>query len=321
MKGIQLLFLRKGVSFKKVEMQDKTEFSVSRVKEALSGPYVAITPCVILFMLFLLFPVGFTIVASFFEWSGIGWLGKFVGLNNYFYLILDDETFHISFSNTCILSGAAFISQVIVGFLVACLINSVRVKTFFRTALLLPLALPMVAVGITWNMIFLPRIGLMNLILGEIPFLSYLGNTIWLGNPKTALFSILVTYTWQYIGLYVVIFIAALQGVSPLFYEIAQLEGASFLQQLIYVTIPLVRRTFFICTMLCVVLTARLFPLVYVMTMGGPGSSTEILGYTIHKYAFRFFRADRAATIAFILVLYVICVTIVLTRVMRETRE
>lgn len=284
-------------------------------------PYVGIAPSVGLFSIFLLFPVGFAIVTSLFRWSGVGPVEGFVGLGNYAKLILYDNIFRISFYNTCVLSGASLLSQVLLGFLIAFLIGKVRFRTFFRVVLLLPLALPMVAVGITWNMIFIPSIGLFNLVMENIPGLSSIAKTVWLGNPKTALLSIVITYTWQYLGLYVIIFLAALQGVPSSLYEIAEIEGAGSLQQLVYITIPLLRSSFFVCMMLCIVLTARLFPIVYVMTKGGPGRATEILGYTIHQYGFRFFRAGEANAIAVILIGFVIILTMVLTRLVKGQTE
>lgn len=283
--------------------------------------WIGISPSFLLFAVFLLFPVCFAVVSSFFNWSGVGSFEDFVGFGNYYSLIFRDETFRISLLNTFLLSILALVFQVFLGFIIASLIQKIRFRTFFRVVLLLPLALPMVAVGITWNMIYSPGIGLLNLILSHIPGLSVLGNIVWLGDPRTALISVLISYTWQYIGLYVAIFLAALQGVPTSYYESAQIDGANVVQQLFYITIPCTRFAFFVCSLLCVVMTARLFPMIYVMTMGGPGKSTEILGYTIHKYGFRFFRAGEANAIAVILMLLVIFLTVILNNLLKSSEE
>jgi len=288
-----------------------------KFNQMLSNPYVGISPTVVMFVVFLLFPVAFTFFISFHNWDAVGPIADFVGLKNYSSLIISDKIFRVSFLNTCVLMVAGVSTQITLGILIAQLIKGVKGKTFFRVLFLLPLAMPMVSVGILWNLVFSPVVGILNILLQRILLLSNLGKTVWLGDPRTALFCVLIAYSWQYMGLYVAIFFAALQGVNPLFYEIADLEGANWLEKFIYVTLPMMKASFFICFMLCMVFTARLFPLVYTMTMGGPGNSTEILGHTIYKYGFRFFSMGSASAISVILLVFIILVVIGLVSVLK----
>lgn len=310
MKIINLSLIQKGNKSSFSELFDKF----------LSNPYVGISPTVLMFALFLLFPVVFVFFISFHNWDGVGPITKFVGLRNFFDLFIRDKLFRVSFLNTIVLIAGAILIQVSLGMLLAHLIRGLRGQSIFRVIFLLPLAMPTVCVGIVWNMIYSPTIGLLNSLFKKVPLLSCFGldKIVWLGDPKTALFSLLLTYSWQYIGLYVVIIFAALQGVDPDLYEMADLEGANWLKKLTNITLPSIREQLFICLMLCVVFTANLFPLVYAMTMGGPGNSTEILGLTIYKYGFRFFNMGSAAAMSVILMLFVILATIGFTALLRE---
>lgn len=302
----------------KQEQNESPVTIVDRLNQILSNPYVGIIPTVAMFVIFLLFPVIFVFFVSLHNWEGIGPITNFVGLKNYIRLIVKDKIFRLSFWNTCLLIAGAMVVQISLGMLIANLIRGVRGKAFFRVLFLVPLAMPMVCVGIIWNMIFSPVVGLLNILGRRVPLLSVLGKIIWLGDPRVALLSVLIAYSWQYLGLYVVILFAGLQGVEPTFYEVAELEGANWLQKFISVTIPSMTGPLFICFMLCVVFTTRLFPLVYTMTMGGPGNATEILGLTIYKYGFRFFNMGSATAISVILMLFVILITIGFTSLLRE---
>ena len=289
-----------------------------KLDKAFSNPYTGISPTVLMFVLFLLFPVAFVFFVSFHKWDGLGPITEFVGFKNYVDLFLKDSLFRISFFNTVILIIGAILVQVTFGMFLAHLIRGVQGKAIFRTIFLLPLAMPTVCVGVVWNMIYSPGVGLLSLLFNKIPlFSSLMGDLVWLGNPRTALFSLLIAYSWQYTGLYTVIIFAALQGIDPSFFEVAEIEGANWLAKLIYVTLPSIKRQLFICFMLCVVFTANLFPLVYVMTMGGPGNSTEILGLTVYRYGFRFFNMGSATAISVILFMFVILVTIGFTKLLR----
>jgi len=300
--------------------ETRMSFLSEGFNQFLSNPYVGISPTVFMFALFLLFPVVFVFFISVHNWDGLGPITQFVGLKNYLDLFMKDKLFKISFLNTIILIVGAILIQVTLGMLLAHLIRGVKGKAIFRVIFLLPLAMPTVCAGIVWNMIYTPGVGLLTLLFKKIPLLSILGlnKIIWLGNPRTALFSLLIAYSWQYTGLYVVIIFAALQGIDPSFYEVADLEGANWLKKLIYVTLPSIKRQLFICFMLCVVFTANLFPLVYTMTMGGPGNSTEILGLTVYKYGFRFFNMGSATAMSVILMFFVILATTGFTTLLKE---
>jgi len=310
----------KALASPQSKKESKNSFFSNLVNKIFSNPYVGISPTVLMFSLFLLFPVVFVFFISVHNWDGLGPITKFVGLKNFIDLFIKDKLFKISFLNTIVLIGGAILIQVSLGILLAHLIRGVKGQAIFRVIFLLPLAMPTVCAGIVWNMIYSPGVGLLNLLFKEVPLLSLFGldKVIWLGDPKTALFSLLITYSWQYIGLYVVIIFAALQGVDPDLFEMAELEGANWFNKLVHITLPSIKMQLFICFMLCVVFTANLFPLVYIMTMGGPGNSTEILGLTVYKYGFRFFNMGSAAAMSVILMFFVILATIGFTTFLRE---
>lgn len=289
----------------------------AKINDTINSPYVFIAPAVAMFGVFILYPVLFAFVTSLHQWTGVGPLGDFVGVRNYIEVIFRDPVFHQSFFNTIKMAVGATILQISVAVLLALLIVGLgRTRTLFRTIFFMPCVMSLIAVGLLWNWIYHPMFGIVTGILESLGLDQLV--TIWLGDTRTALPSVLVAYSWQSIGIFMVIILAGIQNIPASFYEVASIEGASWRQTLTLVTLPCLRNQLFICMMLCMVFSLKLFPLIYVMTMGGPAYSTELLGLTIYRYAFRFYSTDKASAMSFLLIIVVVLVSAGYTRILKK---
>lgn len=289
------------------------------VLAVLSSPYLMIAPVVGLFLVFLAYPVGFAAYVSMHDWSGAGPIGDFVRLDNYV-RIGQDPVFRRSLANTLMLAVGASLLQVGGAVAIGTLLYSLNWgKLIFRTVFFLPCVMSLIAVGLLWNWIYHPTFGLLN------AFLSAVGlpelERIWLGDTRLALPSVLVAYSWQWTGVFLLIIIAGMQNIRPSFYEIAELEGARWYHRLFYVTIPSLRPQIYICLMLCLVFSLRLFPLVYIMTQGGPAYASEVLGLTIYRYGFSFQEMDRAAAMSVVIVAITFGASSLYTRLLKRGPE
>jgi len=285
--------------------------------EAINSPYIFIALAVIMFATFILYPVLFALVISLFDWKGVGPLNSFVGLRNYIEIIFTDPVFHKSFSNTILMVlGATVIQLSSAIFLALLVVELKRIRTIFRTIFFIPVVMSLITVGLLWNWIYHPMFGIITSMLKWLGLSNLV--TVWLGDTRTALIAVLVAYSWQSIGIFMVIILAGLQNIPRSYYEVASIEGASWWHNLTMVTLPSIRTQLFICCMLITVFTLKLFPLIYVMTMGGPAYSTELLGLTIYRYGFRFYSMGKASAMAFLLIIVVIFVSSGYTRILKK---
>jgi len=285
--------------------------------DIINSPYIFIALTVIMFATFILYPVLFTLVISLFDWEGVGPLDNFIGLRNYIEIIFFDPVFRKSFSNTIqMVLGATVIQLSSAIFLALLVVELKKFRTIFRTIFFIPVTMSLIAVGLLWNWIYHPMFGIITGLLKWLGLSSLV--TIWLGDTRTALVAVLLAYSWQSIGIYMVIILAGLQNIPQSYYEVASIEGASWWNNLTMVTLPSIRTQLFICCMLITVFTLKLFPLIYVMTMGGPAYSTELLSLTIYRYGFRFYSMGKASAMAFLLIIVVIFISSGYTRVLKE---
>jgi len=285
--------------------------------DVINSPYVFIAFALIMFASFILYPVLFALVISLFDWKGVGPLDNFVGLRNYVEIIFFDPVFHKSFLNTMLMVFGATVVQLSAAIFLALLVVGLkRIRVIFRTIFFIPVVMSLITVGLLWNWIYHPMFGILTGILKLLGLSSLV--TVWLGDTRTALVAVLVAYSWQSMGIFMVIILAGLQNIPKSFYEVAALEGANWWHDLTIVTLPSIRTQLFICCMLITVFTLKLFPLIYVMTMGGPAYSTELLGLTIYRYGFRFYSMGKASAMAFLLIIVVIFISSGYTRILKK---
>jgi multiple sugar transport system permease protein len=275
-------------------------------------------PALALIAAFFVLPVvaGLALSLSDFDIYALGNLDylRLVGLDNYARL-LQDPLFWRALLNTFyfVLVGGPL--SVLVSLGAALLINArlVRFKALFRVVYFLPVMTALVAVAVVWRYIYHPRYGLLNYALGLVG----IAPIDWLGDPLLAMPALILMAVWKNFGYNMIIFIAGLQSIPEQIYDAARIDGANRLQQLRYVTLPLLAPTFLFVALLTMIGSFQLFAEPYVMTQGGPSNSTLSVVLLMYEHGFRWWNLGYAAAIAFLLFAIMLAGTVLQLRLRR----
>ncbi|MCH7612780.1 MAG: sugar ABC transporter permease [Candidatus Marinimicrobia bacterium] len=271
--------------------------------------HMLVAPYYIFFAMFLAYPLIFSFVLVFHRWSIVGPL-EWVGLSNIFELG-GDPLFWKSIGNTLIFLIIHVPLQVGFALVLAAILNSkIPAQGVFRAAFFLPVVVSGVAVTILWKQMFSTNLGILNQVLYEFG----IDPVPWVTDPSWAMPSIAMMATWKNIGLYVVLFLAGLQGIPKHLYDAADIDGASTVQKFFHITIPAINPVFMVVLILSTLGGFSLFIEPYVITGGGPMNSTLSGVLYIYRQAFSFFRMGYAATIGFALAIIVMGVIIIQRR-------
>ena len=269
-------------------------------------PYLLVSPYLVHFMLFVAFPVGFSIVLTFHKWNIISPM-EFTGLNNYIRLF-NDKTFIRSISNTLIFLVIHIPLQIIVALFLAEILNQkIKLRGAFRGAFFLPVIVSGVVVTILWQQLYGYDTGLLNRLLTGIG----IGKIGWLTDPNIAMASIAVMATWKNVGLYIVLFLVGLQTVPTQYYEAADLEGANHVQKFFRITLPMINPTIFMVVILSTIGGFSLFIEPYIMTGGGPLNSTMSAVLYIYKQGFFYYHMGYAATLGLFFAFIILAVVMI----------
>lgn len=238
---------------------------------------ISVLPAVILTLMFTIWPTVQALYLSFTNATSLGLNNKFVGLNNYIYMF-HDKSFIQALKNTAKLMAVVPVITIFCSLVLAFVLNQCKLKemVLYRTIFYFPNIVSLTVVGIIWSFVFHPNVGIVNKILGAVGLESL--QRSWLGDSKTALWCIAFTLLWQAAGYYMVMHIAAMDGISPEIYESATLDGASAWRKLISITMPLMKDIIGITFVLALSGTINLsFVLSQVMTGGGPNGASSVL--------------------------------------------
>lgn len=238
---------------------------------------ISVLPAVILTLMFTIWPTLQALYLSFTNATSLGLNNKFVGLDNYIYMF-HDKSFIQALINTAKLMAVVPVITIFCSLVLAFVLNQCKLKemVLYRTLFYFPNIVSLTVVGIIWSFVFHPNVGIVNKILGAVGLESL--QRSWLGDSKTALWCIAFTLLWQAAGYYMVMHIAAMDGISPEIYESATLDGASAWRKLISITMPLMKDIIGITFVLALSGTINLsFVLSQVMTGGGPNGASSVL--------------------------------------------
>ena len=238
---------------------------------------ISVLPAVILTLMFTIWPTAQALYLSFTNATSLGLNNKFVGLDNYIYMF-HDKSFIQALMNTAKLMAVVPVITIFCSLVLAFVLNQCKLKemVLYRTLFYFPNIVSLTVVGIIWSFVFHPNVGIVNKILGAVGLESL--QRSWLGDSKTALWCIAFTLLWQAAGYYMVMHIAAMDGISPEIYESATLDGASAWRKLISITMPLMKDIIGITFVLALSGTINLsFVLSQVMTGGGPNGASSVL--------------------------------------------
>lgn len=278
--------------------------------------FALLLPALVIFAVFFVYPNLEVLYLSFFNWAGISPQKAFVGLQNYRQLFFEDPVFAKALLNTFIVAAQSILIQIPTALALAVALNrKLRGGNFFTTVFFLPMVISLVAVGMIWVWMYDPGMGTINL------FFSRLGlhalELAWLGDPSTALVSVLITINWVYIGLYVVIFSSGLKSIPQSVFDSAKVDGLSEFWTTITVTTPLLKEIIAVLVIMSISGSFKSFDLIWSMTGGGPVNATEIATTHLYKKAFRYMQSGYASAIGVSIFLICLVITVVQLRMMR----
>ena len=277
-----------------------------------------VVPTLLVYMVFIILPIGMAIGYSFTKYSGIG-KAKFNGITNYIRLF-KDRLFWISFKNTMIMFILAFLLLLTISFLIALLLNNkLKAVDFSKALIFSPAIIAPIIVGIIWVYILDPNIGIINSVLDAIGA-SALKHK-WIGGSVLSPYSIAVIYFWQQLGYLVTVFIAGLKMIPEEVMEAVKIDGASFWQKTWYVTIPMMKSTISTVSVLIITGVFKIFEIVQQTTGGGPNHLSETL--VTYSYSMTFSSSDYGygmslATFTFVLSLVITGIYSLLTKERRS---
>lgn len=239
-------------------------------------------PSVLLALAFLLIPIAGAFVYSFFTIAPLSGTTTWVGWSNYATMVTD-PTFYRALANTAVFTGITVPLSLAIGLALAVLMNSVLpARKVFRTIVYLPLVISGVSVGLIGTFLYNEVIGIVNKLLA----LLQVPGVPWQSNGPWAFVSVVLVTLWIRVGFSMIIYLASLQAVPPELYEAAQVEGATGWQRFRFLTVPLVGPATFFLLIMNVIYSFQVFDTIFVLTNGGPGTATEVLGTYAYKTAF-----------------------------------
>jgi raffinose/stachyose/melibiose transport system permease protein len=278
------------------------------------GFWFYLIPGFVLFTIIILIPLVWNIYLSFTSWRGI-LPPVFIGLENWTDL-LQDAKFWTSFLNSVWMIVAMVILPTLLGLVLAAMLFDLigkkfggRLASFLRATYYLPQILPIAVAAIVIGWILRPENGALNIVLKAVGLGGQQHN--WLGSPDTALISIMFVMVWVQLGYPVVIFMAALQRVDPELYEAAELDGAGWFQRFRAITVNIIRPEIFVVALTCTIAALKVFGPIYILTRGGPGTSTIVPSYYSYSEFFQNQQVGYGATIATALTLVIIVLVII----------
>lgn len=273
--------------------------------------YLYVLPGLLIYAAFVLVPFGHTFWISFHAWDGIT-PSRWVGFDNYRRVFTDPQV-RETFGHALVLVGFYALLPLILGLFLAALLSRMRVRGIsgFRAILFLPQVVALVAVGVVWRWILAPD-GPLNESLRAIG-LGSLARP-WLGDFTWALPAVGLVGTWVTFGLAMVLLVAGVQKIPTSLYDAARVDGAGPLREFFVVTLPGLRNEIVVVLVLTTTTALRSFDLVYVMTGGGPGTSTSVPSYRLYTAAFQTGEAGLGAAIGIVLALAIFAVAFGITR-------
>jgi len=239
---------------------------------------------------------------------------EWVGLHNYA-ILFQQATFRTALANVFLYSLANLIIILPLALLLGMFLyqSTIRGKNTLRTVLFVPYMIPTVAVAIVWGYLYEPQYGPLNQILGWL----HIPPQNWLGSVNEAMLSLVILNVWQTLGYYVVMVVAGLTEIPQEYYEAASIDGASWFQQQLHVTLPLLNRSLAFVFVILTINTLQIFDPVYVLTQGSPVNSTDVVAYQMYVTAFNYGQAGLASAMAMVLLAVVLFLSLLQLRLFR----
>lgn len=274
-------------------------------------------PALILFLIFVVYPIVQSIYYSLFSWKGFGPAVDFVGLDN-FRNILADRVFMITIKNMLLIVGFALAFQLPLSLALAVLVGrDLPGRVFFRSIFFMPYVLSEVITAIMWLFLYNPdpERGFINALLVLFPDAEA---QPWLGNPDSVLLAVFVALTWKYFGFHMLLYLTGLQNIPTEIEEAARIDGANTFQNFFYVTLPLLSSTIRTSVYLSILGSIQQFILVWIMTKGGPVNASETLATYMYRFGFVRFQLGYGSAVAIYMFLICLIFSLIYLRLTRQ---
>lgn len=284
----------------------KASLSGLRRQEGLTA-WLFVVPVVLGICAFQIYPTLFSMYASLTEWNLLQ-APRWVGLRNYVDLFTTDRFFFKTLTNTGTYALGTVVPGIALGMLFAVLLNQdIAGKHFYRAIYFVPVVAPAVAVALLWQWIYEPSFGLLN---SALKFIGIPGPP-WLGSTRWAMTAVIIEAIWAGLGFNIVIYLAGLQGVSREYYEAADIDGASALQKLLSITVPLLSPITFFLLVTGVIGAFQDFSVPFVMTGGGPANATQLMVMYLYNQAFQRQHMGLASAVAYCVFIVIVALTVI----------
>ncbi|UVY84519.1 sugar ABC transporter permease [Brachybacterium sp. NBEC-018] len=264
-------------------------------------PWAFAAPALVIYLAFLVWPALQALWISLTDWDGLSDTQHFVGLANYT-AMLSDSVVGIAAVNNVLWALVTIALPMVLGLLLAVVLNRrSRTSPVLRSVFYAPAVLPLVSIASIWAWLYDPTDGAINTVLGALG-LDALQQS-WLGQDSTALWAVMIPAVWVRTGFPMLLYLAALQSIPSEQYEAASMDGANRWQQFWRITVPSLRDTHYIVLALSLIESFKAFDLVYAMTYGGPGYTTQVMGTWMYANVFQYFEAGYGTAIAVVITL------------------
>lgn len=274
---------------------------------------LGLLPALLIYLVFAIYPILQSFYYSFMEWDGFSDM-TFVGWSN-FAELFQDPLFWNSAKNNIYVVLASVLGQVPIALFIALLLNrKLKGSKIFRTIGFMPVVLSTVVISLTWSLIYNSQDGLINELLRTFG-LGFLAQN-WLGDTQWSMIAVCITVVWQFVGLYLIIFLAALQNVPEEVLEAARMDGANEWMTTWRITIPMIKDTILVAVILCIAGSLRTFDLIYVMTNGGPSHSTDVMALYMFNETFSNLQYGYGSAVSVIIFFFSLLLIFIVTKLL-----
>jgi multiple sugar transport system permease protein len=281
--------------------------------------YVFLLPGIVIFSIFTVFGVVFSLFISFHQWDILNPVKPYVGVRNYQGL-LQDPNFHQAVTNTFYFVFTSIPLTLAAGLGAALMLNQkLAGRGVFRAIFYLPVITPLVISSIVWKFIYNGDFGLLNYYLMRLHLISK--PILWLANPSLAMPSVIAFTVWQSFGFAMVVYLAGLQAIPEEVVQAAEVDGAGRFQRFRYVVFPMLAPTTFFLVVVMVIQSFQAFTQIAIMTGGGPLGSTTTIVYYMYQQGFQFFRMGYASAVTWALFVIVFIFTLAQVRIYARNAE
>lgn len=267
-----------------------------------------LTPNLLGFLVFTIIPIGASLVLSFYEWPLLG-EAVFTGAKNFIQLFTQDPVFWRIVGNTLyFVVGYVAINLIVSMTMAIWLTSHIKWKGFLRFVFFLPVVSPMVANAVVWRLLYTPDDGLIAWFFKAITGTS---GPNWLGSSEWAMPAVILMSVWAGFGYNMIIFIAGIEGIPSSMYEAASIDGAGWWSRLFHITLPLLTPSIFFATVMTIISSLQVFAQPFILTGGGPGSSTTTLVFYLYQKGFQAYEMGYASAIAWSLFVLIMFITVI----------